>query len=143
MYEKMLYPNAEFLFELNGLGGPMMPYRYYVAKEKEIDKIAAFYLERLPQFETELDEVEEGHRHLMLKMAGFILDELGEVTDFDELSKRGRELDGTLAGVEIIHSSDDISISRLRVARHAYDRADDIPADTIVIILEYFKNPYG
>ena len=143
MFEEMLYPKAEFLFEVNGLGGPMMPYQYYVSKEDNIDKIADFYLERLPQFEIELDEVEEGHRHLMLIRTESILDKLGEVDDPNELPQRGRELDGTLIGVEIIHSSDDISISRLRIARHAYDHAGDIPEDAIIVILEYFKNPYG
>ena len=143
MFEAMLYPTAEYLFEVNGLGGPMMPYQYYAASQDDMDKIADFYLERLPQFEIELDEVEEGHRHLQLTRMESVLDRLGEVDSPNELPQRGRELDGTLVSVEVIHSSDDISISRLRVARHAYDHAGDIPENAIIIILEYFKNPYG
>jgi len=143
LFEDLLYPNAEFLFEVNGLGGPMMPYRYYASREGDINKIADFYLKQLPQFDIELDEVEEGHRHLMLTRTESILERLGEVDDPNELPQRGKELDGTLASVEIIHSSDDISISRLRIARHAYDHADDIPEDSIVIVLEYFQNVYG
>jgi hypothetical protein len=137
----VLYPNAEFLFELIGMGGPMLPYQYYSSKEDDIDKIAAFYFERLPQFTVELDEVAEGYRHLMLTRDKFVLEELGH--DVNEISQRGRELDGTLSSVEIIHSNDDISISRMRITRHAYDRAEDIPPGSIIIILEYFKNPYG
>lgn len=142
MFKELLYPNAVFLFEVNGLGGPMFPYRYYESREGEIDKIVEFYLDRLPQFEVELDEVEEGYQHLMLTRTGFVLDQLGEVEDPMALLNKGRDLDGTLVGVEVVHSSDDTSISRLRVARHAYDHGDDIPEDSIIIILEYFKNIY-
>jgi hypothetical protein len=46
-------------------------------------------------------------------------------------------------GVEVVHASDDTSISRLRIARHAYDRADEIPAGSTMVVLEYFKNVYG
>ena len=141
MFEDILYPNAAFLFELIGMGGPMLPYQYYSSYEDDIDKIAAFYFDRLPQFKVELDEVAEGHRHLMLTRGKFILDELGH--DINEIPQRGRELDGTLSSVEIIHSSDDISISRLRITRHAYDRGDEIPEGSVIIVLEYFKNPYG
>lgn len=143
MFENLLYPDAEFLFEVNGLGGPMGPYRYYFIKDEDIDKVADFYLERLPEFTVELDEVEEDYRHLMLTRTESILDRLGQVDDPTELPERGRELDGTLMGVEVVHSSDDTSISRLRIARYAYQRGDEIPKDSIVIVLEYFRNVYG
>jgi hypothetical protein len=65
------------------------------------------------------------------------------VDDPAELPARGRELDGTLIGVEVVHASDDTSISRLRIARHAYDRADEIPEGSTMVVLEYFKNVYG
>lgn len=142
MFDDVINPNAAFLFEVNGLGGPMMPYRYYAAREGDLDKIAEFYLDRLPEFEVELDEVEEGHRHLMLTSTGSVLNQLGAVEDPMALPEKGRELDGSLVGVEVIHSSDDISISRLRIARHAFDHGEDIPEDSIIIVLEYFKNPY-
>jgi hypothetical protein len=121
----------------------MAPYRYYAVKDADIGPVADFYLERLSDFDVELDEVEEGHRHLMLTRTESVFDQLGEVADPTELPARGRELDGTLMGVEVVHASDDTSISRLRIARHAYDRADDISAGSIVIVLEYFKNIYG
>ena len=143
MFVDLLYPKAEFMFEVNGLGGPMAPYRYYFSREDDINQIADFYLERLPHFDVELDAVEEGHRHLMLTGTESVLDQLGEVGDPSKLPQMGRELDGALMGVEIVHSSDDSSISRLRIARHAYDRGEDIPEDSIIVILEYFKNPYG
>ena len=143
LYKDHLYPDAEFLFEVNGLGGPMMPYQYYVSREDDIDIIAAFFLERLPQFEIELDDVEEGYRHLMFSRTGSVLDQLGEVEDPMEIPQRASELDGTLVGVEVVHSSDDTSISRLRIARHGYDHGDDLPEDSVIIIYEYFKNIYG
>ena len=143
MFEDLLYPTVTFLFEVNGLGGPMMPYRYYAAREGDLDQIADHFLDLLPEFEIELDEVEEGHRHLMLTRTGSVLDQLGAVEDPMALPEKGRELDGTLVGVEVVHASDDISISRLRIARHAYDHAKDIPEDSSIIVLEYFKNPYG
>ena len=143
MFEDLLYPNAEFLFEVNGLGGPMAPYRYYFIKDEDIDQVADYYLERLPEFTVELDEVEEGHRHLMLTRMDSVLKQLGQVDDPSELPERGRELDGTLIGVEVVHANDDTSISRLRIARHAYQRGDEIPEDSIVIVLEYFNNVYG
>ncbi len=143
MFEDLLYPDAEFLFEVNGLGGPMGPYRYYAVKDADTDPVADFYLERLPDFEVELDEVEEEHRHLMLARTESVLEQLGQVDDPSELPAKGRELDGTLMGVEVVHESDDTSISRLRIARHAYDRADEIPAGSVVVVLEYFRNVYG
>jgi hypothetical protein len=143
LYEDHLYPEAEFLFEVNGLGGPMAPYRFYISDDDDMDQAADFYRERLPDFTVELDEVEEGHRHLMLTRTESILDRLGQVDDPMEVPKRGRELDGKLMGVEVVHSSDDTSISRLRVARYGYNRSEDIPEDAVVIVLEYFKNIYG
>jgi hypothetical protein len=143
LFEELLYPNAEFLFEVNGLGGPMAPYRYYAIRDVDIDQVADFYLERFPQFNVETDAVEEGHRHLMLTRTDSVLEQLGQVDEPSELPERGRELDGTLIGVEVVHASDDTSISRLRIARHAYQRAEEIPEDSTVIVLEYFKNPYG
>lgn len=143
MFEDVLYPGSTFLFEVNGLGGPMMPYRYYAVEEGDNEKIAAHFLKRLPQFEVELDEVEEGFRHLMLARTGSVLDQLGQIADPTELPQRARELDGILVGVEVVHASDDTSISRLRIARHAYDYEDAIPENAAIVILEYFKNPYG
>jgi hypothetical protein len=143
LFENLLYPKAKFLFEVNGLGGPMGPYRYYFVKDEDIDQVADFYLEHLLDFTVELNEVEEGYRHLMLTRTESVLDRLGQVDDPIELPERGRELDGTLMGVEVVHSSDDTSISRLRIARHSYQRGDEIPEDSIVIVLEYFKNVYG
>lgn len=143
MFEDLLYPNAEFLFEVNGLGGPMAPYWYYFIKDEDIEQVADYYIERLPEFTVEVDDVEGGHRHLMLTRTGSVLEQLGQVDDPSELSERGRELDRTVIGVEVIHASDDTSISRLRIARHAYQRGDEIPQDSIVIVLEYFNNVYG
>jgi hypothetical protein len=143
LYQDYQYPDAEFLFEVNGLGGPMMPYRFYFTKEDNIDTVADFYREQLPDFTLEIDEVEEGYRHLMLVRTESVLDRLGEVKDPMELPQRARELEGKLVGVEVVHASDDVSISRLRVARHAYQRADEIPEDAVIIVLEYFKNIYG
>jgi len=143
MFEDHLYPNAEFLFEVNGLGGPMVPYRYYASAGDDLDQVADFYRGRLPEYTVELDEVAYGYRHLMLTRTESILEQLGQVDDPLELPKKGRELDGKLMGVEVVHSSDDSSISRLRIARHAYQRGDEIPEDTVVIVLEYFKNIYG
>ena len=142
MYEDLLYPEAEFLFEVNGLGGPMAPYRYY-ATQDPIDQVADFYRQALPEFTVELDEVDFGNRHLMLTRTESVYDRLNQVDDPTALPQRGRELEGTLMGVEVVHSSDDTSISRLRIARYGYQRSDDIPEDSVVIVLEYFKNIYG
>jgi len=143
LFENLLYPDAEFLFEVNGLGGPMGPYRYYFIKDEDIDKVANFYLKSPPEFTVELDEVEEEYRHLMLTRTDSVLDQLGQVDDPSELQEKGRELDGTLMGLEVVHSSDDTSISSLRIARYAYQRGDEIPENSIVIVLEYFRNVYG
>jgi len=143
MFGEMLYPYGEYLFEINGLGGPTMPYQYFVSKENDIDKIAAFFHERLPEFVVELDDVEQGYRHLMFSRTGAVLDQILENEDPKEVVQRARELDGTLIGVEVVHSSDDTSVSRLRIARHGYKRGEDVPADSVIIVYEYFKNPYG
>ena len=142
MYEAMLYPEAKFLFEVNGLGGPMAPYRFYATPDP-VGQVADFYRQGLPEFTVELDEIEYGHRHLMLARTESVLDRLGQVDDPMDLPRRSRELEGTLMGVEVVHSSDDSSISRLRIARYGYQRGDEIPEDSVVIVLEYFKNIYG
>ena len=139
MFEDLLYPNTEFLFEVSPLGAPALPCQYYVSREDNIDKIAAFYLERLPQFDIELDEVLEGHRHLRLTKPEFMTDILGMSDDPNLLLQRIRELDGTLIGVEIIHSGGNLSLSRSVITWPARDHAGDIPEDSSIIILEYVK----
>jgi len=141
MFEDMLYPDAEFLFEIPGIGGPMIPYRFYVASGASIDQAADFYLKQLPWFDVENDEVENGFRHLTLAYTK-PLDQLGEVEDPNELPQKGIELDGALMGVEVVHSSVETGFSRLILAKDAYDRGGDIPSDSTIIILDYFKNPY-
>lgn len=141
IFEDMLYPDAEFLFEIPGIGGPMIPYRFYVASGASIDQAADFYLKQLPWFDVEIDEVENGFRHLMLTYSK-PLDQLGEVEDLDELSQKGSELDGALMGVEIVHSSVEAGFSRLVIAKEANDLGGDIPSNSTIIIFDYFKNPY-
>jgi len=141
MFEDMLYPDAEFLFEISGMGGPMIPYRFYVASGTSIDQAADFYLKQLPWFDVEKDEVENGFRHLMLTYSK-PLDQLGEVEDPNELPQKGSELDGALMGVEVVHSSVEAGFSRLVIAKEAYDRGGDIPSDSTIIVFDYFKNPY-
>ena len=46
-YEDLIYPRSEFLFEVFGFGGPMMPWRFY-ATSASIDDVVAFYTGQLP-----------------------------------------------------------------------------------------------
>ncbi len=140
--EDLLYPGAEFLFEVNGIGGPMMPYRFYAAPNVGTKEVADFYKERLPWFVVETDEESEGNHRLMLAHPD-PLRGLGGVEP-EDLADAGSKLDGALLGVEVDHSTTHANegFSRLLMAIQSYGRADDIPADTTIIILEYFKNPY-
>lgn len=141
MFADMLYPDAEFIFEMPGLGGPMIPYRFYVANGTSIDQAADFYLRQLPWFEVETDEIEEnGFRHLLLANPK-TLDKLNEIEDPNDLPQIGSELDGTLVGVEVVHSSFEVGFSRLVMAKQS-DRGGDIPLESTIIVLDYFKNPY-
>jgi len=142
MYQDFLFPNADFLFEINGMGGPMMPCRFYVAKDVTTDTAAKFYLEKLPSFEVNKDQPEDGHRHLQLDISARILDELHGGTNLEDLPEKGSELEGRLTGVEVVHSGYTMGMSNLDLAIKGYKRGDDIPADATIIVLCYFKNPY-
>jgi len=51
-------------------------------------------------------------------------------------------LDGRLVNVEIVHSNYTGGLSNLDIAIKGYDRERDIPVDSTIIVLTYFKNPY-
>jgi len=139
--DDMIYPGAEFLFEFSAMGGPMMPHRFYSVSGDNLDQIIDYYRELLPWFPVEIDEILDGHRHITLSYDG-PLDQLGEVKDPEDLPKKGSELDGALIGVEVAHSSAaDSGLNMLTVAKSA-GFGEDIPTDSIIIVLTYFNNPY-
>lgn len=139
--DDLIYPGAEFLFEIPGFGGPMVPWRFYAIPNTNTEQVAAFYSERLPWFNSEYDEVVAGHRNLMLAHPNPMA-QLNNVDGEDELIAVSSELDGTLLGVEISQSSAHANLNRLGIAIEAYEHADEIPADTTILVLEYFSNPY-
>ena len=139
--EDLIYPGAEFLFETPGFGGPMVPWRFYAIRNTGTDQVAAFYSERLPWFNSEYDEVVTGHRHLLLAHPNPMA-QLNNVDSVNELAAISSELDGALLGVEISHSSAHANLNRLGIVIEAHERADEIPADTTILVLEYFSNPY-
>jgi hypothetical protein len=140
--EDLIFPGAEFLFEVDGIGGPMMPYRFYAVPNASTEEAADFYKERLPWFSVEADEVSEGYPRLMLAHPDPFRGLDG--VDAEDLADAGSKLDGAVLGVEVDHSTAHANqgLSRLLLAIQAHGRADDIPADTTIVILEYFKNPY-
>ena len=139
--DDLVYPDAEFLFEIPGFGGPMVPWRFYAIPNTSTEQVAAFYSERLPWFNSEYDEVVADHRHLMIAHPNPMA-QLNNVDGMDELAAISSELDGALLGVEISHSSAHANLNRLAIAIEAHGRADEIPGDTTILVLEYFSNPY-
>lgn len=141
MIDDFIYPGAEFLFEIPGIGGPMMPYRFYHVSGGDLDQIIDYYREQLPWFSLDRDEMLEGHRYLSLTYMK-PLDELNS-GDIEEIAQKGSELDGSLMGVEVAHSSAaEAGLTALTFAAlGGYE--DKIPSDSLIIVLTYFKNPYG
>jgi len=149
MLDDLIYPGAEFLFEVIAMGGPMFPVRFYAIKEGNNDQVAQFYLDQLPMYEVEIDEIVDDERWLRLDYTGKILEKLN-VEHPTELIEKGKELDGSVAIVEIAHSELDIGHSDLEYGMSFIDlanrgllaQASELPADSLIIVLSYFKNPY-
>jgi hypothetical protein len=139
--DDLIYPDAEFLFEIPGFGGPMVPWRFYALHGTSIEQATAFYIERLSHFGIEYDEVVGGYRSLLLAHPSPMA-QLQDVQDFDEMARISRELDGTLLGVEISHNGAHAQQNRLGLAISAHERGDEIPDNTTILILEYFANVY-
>jgi len=149
MLNDVIYPEAEFLFEVNAMGGPMFPVRFYTTKNTNSDQVAQFYLDKLPMFEVEIDEIVDGERWLRLDYTGPTLEKLN-VEDPAELPVKGKELDGSVVLVEIAHSELDMAHSSLEYGMSYIDMANrglfaqvsELPTDSTIIVLSYFNNPY-
>lgn len=149
MLDDLVYPNTKMLFEVHGMGGPMFPVRFYSVENSNSDQVAEYYLERLPGFDIEIDEVVDGERWLRLDYNGPILEKLN-VEDPTELPKIGKELDGSVVLVEIAPSDLDIAHSSLEygmsyidlVNRGLLAQGSELPLESIILVLSYFKNPY-
>jgi hypothetical protein len=139
--DDMLYPGAEFLFEVDGIGGPMVPYRFYALRNTSIDQAIAFYSERLPGFKVEQDRIENGHRQLLLAHPS-PMEQMNNVEGMEDLMAISREMDRSLLGVEIGNSSAHSRVNRIGYSNEVHQRADDLPSDTTIVVLEYFANPY-
>jgi hypothetical protein len=140
-YEDLLYPGSEFLFEVPGFGGPMMPWRFYLVRNASTADVAAFYRERLSMFNVETDEVVDGHQQLMLTYS-VPMEQLSGQTDVVKLAEIGADINNALVGVEVVNSSITTGFSRLFIARETSEEAAAIPENATIVVLEYFTNPY-
>ena len=139
--DELNYPNAEYLFEVPGLGGPMMPWRFF-ATDASIDDAVAFYSERIAGFDVERDEMVEGYRHFMVVVYPSPMDAL-EVDSADELPEVGQKLDGAIIGLEIVNSTAHAEqFGRLKFTADSHGFPVEISPNTTIIIIEYFNNPY-
>lgn len=141
MYQEMQFPDSEFLFEVYGVGGPMFPCRFYLVNDVTTDQAAQYYLEKLPWFTVEQDEVLDGHRHFQIDNSSPVMNQLG-VENPEDLVQVGSELDGRLVGVEVVHSNYTGGFSNLSFAIASGDPDKQIPPDATIIVLVYFSNPY-
>lgn len=141
MYQEMQFPDSEFLFELYGVGGPMFPCRFYLINDVTPDQAAQYYVEKLPWFTVEQDEVVDGYRHFQVDNSSQVMNQLG-VENPEDLVQVGSELDGRLVGVEVVHSNYTGGFSNLSFAAAAGDPDKQIPPDATIIVLVYFSNPY-
>ncbi len=141
MYQEMQFPDSEFLFEVYGVGGPMFPCRFYVVNDVTTDQAAQYYLEKLPWFTVEQDEVVDGQRHFQTDYSEPVWGQL-DVEDPEDLEQVGIELDGRLVGVEVVHSNYTGGFSNLSFAAASDDPDKQIPPDATIIVLTYFSNPY-
>lgn len=139
--DDMLFPGAEFLFAVDGFGGPIVPWRFYAAWNASVEEAAAYYSERLQGFNVEYDEIVDGHRQLLLAHPD-PMGHLSAVEGIDELEAVSRAYDGALLGVEVSHSGAHTHLNRLGIAINEYEMGDEIPENTTIIILEHFSNIY-
>jgi len=140
-YQEMQFPDSEFLFEVYGVGGPMFPCRFYLINDVTTDQAAQYYVEKLPWFAVEQDEVVDGHRHFQTDNSSPVWNQLG-VENPEDLVQVGIELDGRLVVVEVVHSNYTGGFSNLAYAAAASDTGKQVPPDATIIVLEYFSNPY-
>ena len=144
--EDMVYPGAEFLLEVDGIGGPMNPWRFYTAPNASGEELAEYYKQQLYWFDVERDEIVDGIRYLSLThpepmafMDSVEVDGLEAIEEMQEISKA---MDGSLLSVEVAHSNYGPGMDRLGFAVAAHDIADQIPPNTTIIVLEYYKDLY-
>jgi len=123
------------------VGGPMFPCRFYLANDVTTDQAAQFYLEKLPWFTVQQDEVVDGHRHFQNDNSSQVMDKLG-VENPEDLEQVASELDGSLVGVEVVHSNYTGGFSNLSFAAASGDPEKQVPPDATIIVLVYFSNPY-
>jgi len=105
------------------------------------DQAAQYYLEKLPWFTVEQDEVLDDHRHFQSDNSSPVMNQLG-VENPEDLVQVGSELDGRLVGVEVVHSNYTGGFTNLAYAAASSDSGNQIPSDATIIVLTYFSNPY-
>jgi len=141
MLEDLIYPGAEFLFEIPGFGGPMIPWRFYVVRNVSTADVAAYYRDRVGWFHVESDDEVDGHRQLMMTYSA-PMEQLDGVTGYDQVAEISASIHGSLVGVEVVNSNISAGFSRLLVAKESSEEAANIPADSTVLVLEYFNNTF-
>ena len=139
--EDLVYPGAEFLLEVDGLGGPMTPWRFYAVPNASGEQVAEYYTQQLNWFVVENDEIIDGIRYLMLAHPDPMAF-LAGVEDFGEMQEISQTMDGSLLGVEVTHYEIGAGLNRLGLAIDMHGIADQIPPDTTIIVLDYFQNIY-
>ena len=139
--EDLIYQGAEFLLEVDGLGGPMTPWRLYAVPNTSGEQVAEYYKQQLNWFVVENEEILDGIKYLMLthpEPMAF----MNNVEGFEEIQEISQAMSGSLLGLEVTHSDVGAGLNRLGMAINMYDIADQIPPNTTIIILEYFQNIY-
>jgi hypothetical protein len=139
--EDLIYQGAEFLLEVDGLGGSMTPWRFYAVPNASGEQVAEYYKQQLSWFVVENDEIIDGIRYLMLthpEPMAF----MSSVEDFEEIQEISQAMSGSLLGLEVTHSDVGVGLNRLGMAIDMHGIADQIPPDTTIIVLEYFQNVY-
>jgi len=139
--EDMVYPGAEFLLEVDGIGGPMNPWRFYTVPNASGEKLAEYYKQQLYWFDVEHDEIVDGIRYLGLAHPE-PMDFMDGIEDIEEMQEISKAMDGYLLSLEVTHSNVGYEWTRLSFAAAAHDIADQIPPNTTIIILEYYKDLY-
>ena len=144
--EDMVYPGAEFLLEVDGIGGPMSPWRFYTVPNASGEELAEYYKQQLYWFDVERDEIVDGIRYLSLThpepMAFMDSVEVDGLEAIEEMKEISKAMDGSLLSVEVAHSNYGHGVDRLGFAVAAHGIADQIPPNTTIIVLEYYKDLY-
>jgi hypothetical protein len=127
-------PGSEFLFEVDPFED-VIRWRFYAVKDTSIDP-GEFYINLLPDFVVESDQLIDDQRFLVLSAR----QPLSSIYSKEPLQSLGTDyvhFPSTLLDVEVLHSGAHRDLGRLAIADMMGLLPGGVPEDTALVILAY------